>query len=159
MRGVSNKGRWESLLGLVWFKVSFDETRSRNWKHACENCSGRMMQKSLQLEKYSNETLNMNCSLLPLVNAGFYHCRRTGGRGKYQQEWIHLGKTIQTTRIQCTRTDSKQRYQECWGNSMSDRNLWHKIAEEKCQSTAGLYYIEALHHTGMKHLQLLPPFT
>lgn len=49
-----------------------------------------MMQKSLQLEKYSNET-NVNCSFLPLVNAGLYCCRRTGGRGKHQ-EWIHLGK-------------------------------------------------------------------
>lgn len=34
----------------------------------------------------------MNYSFLPLVNSGLCHCRRTGGRGKHQQDWIHLGK-------------------------------------------------------------------
>lgn len=163
----SNKGRWESLLGLVWFKVSFDETRSRNWKHARENRSGRMMQKSLQLEKYSNETLTWTavCYLQSMLGSTIAEeLEAEANTNKSEFIWekcrtAYLRKTIQTTRIQCTRTDSKQRCQECWGNSMSDRKLWHKIAGEKCQSTAGLYYLEALHHTGMKHLQLLLPFT
>lgn len=91
MREVSNKERWELLLGLVWFKIRFDEVRKKelkthSWKSEWEN--GAKVIRAREIHHWDS---NVNFSVLPLVNPGFYCCRRTGGTSKHQQEWIHLG--------------------------------------------------------------------